>query len=115
MPRRNLFIVVVLGLGLCSCGGGNGSVASFCSLVKADHSHFADASTAAGRAELAKVQRTAPSPIKADLKTLVDYANDAAAAKTPPSSADLTKLVSASRNVEKYVKDKCRIDLSSKT
>ena len=115
MLRRSTVFIVMLGLGLGACGGSHRSVASFCSRVRKDHSHFADASTATGQAKLKALQGAAPNAIQTDLNTLVTFAADPATGKSLPSSADLTKLVAAAKHVEQYVKDQCKIDLRSTT
>ena len=118
MTRRvsagSVAIAVMLGLGLSACGGGGaGSVASFCSEVKTDRSKLADATdSAAGLAALEKAESSAPSAIKSDMKTLVDFVQSVAA-KQQPSASEVAKVTEAGQNITAYVKDKCNIDLNT--
>ena len=117
MTRRGLAplvaLALTLGLGLAACGGGGGgSVASFCSLIKTDQTKFANSGTPAqAAAALNSVEGKAPSAIKSDMKTITDFAKTESSSKLP-NAADLTKIETAVTNVEKYVKDKCGVDLS---
>jgi hypothetical protein len=109
-------LALTLGLGLAACGGGGGgSVASFCNEVRSDKSTLGNSSnSAAGEAALKDVEKKAPSAIKPDIKTIVDFIDSASATKQP-SAADLAKVETAGKNITSYVKDKCKVDLDTGT
>jgi hypothetical protein len=114
MAKRGLVLLIALGLGLAACGGGGSSSASsFCDRVKNDGKDFNPSSAASGLAELKKIQSEAPSEIKGDLKTLVDYISSADSSHPKvPSASEIAKLTQASDNLTKYAQDKCHVNLS---
>jgi hypothetical protein len=99
------------GAGACSSGGG-GSAAGLCSLVKSDNRNLKNATTAQAASALKALAAKAPGAIKGDLQTLSDFVSSASSGNLP-SAADTKKAETASTNIEKYVKDKCNIDLNS--
>jgi hypothetical protein len=116
MTRRPAVLLIALGLGVSACGGGGGgggaSAASFCSLIKGDAKKFANVGTdAQAFSAFQKIEKAAPSDIKPDMKTLVDFVTSVST-KHLPSADDLTKIESATKNIEAYVKDKCKFDLT---
>lgn len=119
MMRRNLALLVAVGLvfGLGACGGGGGgSVASFCNLVKKDSKSFSPSSKTSAVSELKKIESSAPSAIKGDIKTLTDYLDSVSSSKPQvPSASEIAKLTAAEKNITAYTKDKCNIDLTSTT
>ncbi len=123
----------------CSGGGGGGaSQASFCDELKKDKATFdqfnsgnADALTDETKFNAAvkiidTLNSKAPSEIKSDMQTLDNAVHDLQKAE---SSSDFAKIASigsqfsdqngkieqASKNVEKFAKDKCGVSLSSDT
>jgi hypothetical protein len=120
MTRRPAVLLIALSLGLGACGGSGGgsgssaSAATFCSLIKVDAKKFSDtaSSDAQALAAFQKIERAAPSDIKPDMQTLVSFVKDVST-KQVPSASDFTKIESATKNIEAYVKDKCKFDLAA--
>jgi hypothetical protein len=134
-------IVVVLallaggGAYLLTKGGGGGSKASFCDTTKKfkDDAQLNNAFDDPSKidkvvAAFDQLTKSAPSEIKADMNTLNDAIKKIGAAVkqagNDPSKAfgailaagaslDQAKFTQAQKNVEKFAKDKCGIDLSS--
>lgn len=115
MTRRPAVLLIALGLALSACGGGGGggaSASSFCSLMKSDAKKFAGSTdNSQALSVFQQIESKAPSAIKSDMKTLVGFVKDASA-KQSPSADELTKVESASKNIQTYVKDKCNLDLN---
>jgi hypothetical protein len=127
----------------CSSGGSSGSQAAFCDAVKKDKATFSQLSDqsdlnnsqslAVVTAAFNDLKNKAPAEIKDDMNTLANAVKDlgsitkafSSAAKTgnfsdlssvEKSFSDQHKgLDQAAKNVEKYAKDKCGVDLSSDT
>jgi len=134
---------VVFGGVLAACGGGSssGSQQAFCDALKKDVSAFNDLSDQSdvtnsqslsiAQAAFEDLTKKAPSEIKGDMQTLTNALKSVFAATDELSSAakssDLSKLSDlerqfsdqskgldqAEKNVEKYAKDKCGVDLTS--
>lgn len=118
-----------------SCSSGGSSTASFCSTMKKwkDSDAFnSNSSSQPGskefEANMKKAQQavdemksSAPTEIKGDVTTLadavdtianLDYTDQAAVAKAS-SKLDQKKIDAATKNISKYTKDECKIDLGS--
>ena len=109
-------LLIALASGLTACGGGGGggsSASSFCSLVKGDAKKFAASSSAADSlSAFEKIESKAPSAIKSDMKTLVNFVKSTASqalagARRPHEARDRVEERRAT-----YVKDKCKFDLN---
>jgi hypothetical protein len=113
MAKRGLVLLILaaFGLGACGSSGGGSSTASFCNLVKKDNADLKNATNKDALAAVRDLEKNAPSAIKGDLKTLIDTI-DSVTASSLPSAEDAKKVEAASKNIEKYVKDECKIDLS---
>ena len=122
MARRwtgcSIALLVVLGGGLTACSGGGGaSVGGFCALVRADKHKFENiksksqvqAAAAAIKALVAK----APSDIKPALQTLSNGFGQIAKGDKAALAANSAKLTAATKRLETYAKDKCKIDIST--
>jgi len=125
---------------VCSSSGGGGSQQAFCDALKKDQSAFSDLSNqsdltdaqslSAINSALDDLANKAPSEIKGDMQTVAKAARSSFSALSEFSSAakggDLSKLSDlekqfsdqnkgldqAEKNVEKYAKDKCGVDIS---
>ena len=64
--------------------------------------------------ELKKIESSAPSAIKGDIKTLADYLDSVSSSSTPkvPSSSEIAKLTAAEKNITAYTKEQ-DIDLGT--
>jgi hypothetical protein len=112
-------LVVVLGLGLGGCGGGDdASVASFCTAVKKDNEMFKNVSGTTdaihkASAALKDLVDKSPSGVKDDVKTLSDGFEKAASGKITSAKADTAKYTAASKRVVAYTKQECGFDLDA--
>jgi uncharacterized protein YydD (DUF2326 family) len=115
-------IVALAFLGACSSGGGGSNQTAFCdTLKKADADKSLEDSSTPTKEQAAKIQKifndlsdNAPSAISADVNTIKDaypkiLSNDAAFLKDKQNQQ---KVQTALKNLEKYSKDKCKVDLS---
>ena len=135
--------MLVFGLALAACGGGGGggSTSAFCDTLKKDKDKFdalsdssdlnSKQSESAALAAFNDLVKKAPSEIKGDMQKLADGLKQLETVSSSLESAfskgDFEKASSieasasnlssdfekASKNVEKFAKDKCGIDLTS--
>lgn len=123
MKRAAIAVVLVSALSLSAvgCGSSSSSSGSFCDNAKsknfndlnpADGAKFTDA--------LKSLQKSAPSEIKGDMSTLTNAliklqsldTADPKAMAAALKDIDQTKVEAASKNIQKYLKDKCGIKVS---
>ena len=80
--------------------------------MKKDSTAFDNTTEASAITELKKVESDAPSAIKGDMKTLVDFLDSSSSTHPQvPSASEISKLTKAEADIENYAKDKCGIDL----
>lgn len=92
----------------------SGSTASFCKNAKtADAKNFSPTDGKKFNDMLDKLESSAPSEIKGDIKTLADAMTTLQKDPSKVKDLDQAKLKKASDNIEKYLKDKCGIQTSS--
>ncbi len=117
-----LLIVSLSLLAACSSGGGSNQAAFCATLKKANADKSLNSSGTPTKQQVAKIQKifddlasNAPSEISADVGVIKDdfpkIAADTAAFQK--DTAAVQKLQAASTHLEKYAKDKCKVDLSS--
>jgi hypothetical protein len=101
---------------------GGGSESAFCDKVKSyDDKSSDDLSVKDTIKALKDLKASAPSEIKDDLQTVIDFTerlanvdtNDPAALASAYGNIDTDKLSSASNNLDQYVEKNCGITLSS--
>lgn len=114
-------IVAFALLGACSSGGGSNQAAFCATLKKANTDKSLEDSSTPTKQQAAKVQKifndlsdNAPSAISADVNTIKDaypkiVSNDAAFLKDKQNQQ---KVQTALKNLEKYSKDTCKVDLT---
>ena len=115
-----------------SSGSGSGSEAAFCKELKKDVALFSDSSDSSDTSNVAdaldRLAKAAPSEIRSDMQSVAqatkkqleifesigsDFADLESALSEFSDSIDTAKLDKAQKNIEKFAKDKCDVDLSS--
>jgi hypothetical protein len=115
-----------------SKSSGSGSEASFCKELKKDVALFSDSSDSSDTSNVAdaldRLAKAAPSEIRSDMQAVAeatkkqleifesigsDFSDLDSALSEFSDSIDTAKLDKAQKNVEKFAKDKCDVDLSS--
>src|SRR4051812_29147979 len=115
-----------------SSSKGSGSESSFCNELKKDDALFSESSDSSDTGDIAdaldRLAATAPDEIRADMKAVAegtkkqieifdsvgsDFSDFATALSAFSDAIDTAKLDKAEKNIEKFAKERCGVDLSS--
>lgn len=107
--------VLVIGTGaLTACSG---SADAYCDELKSNQDSVkADDDPSKSLDLMKKVRDKAPSQVKGDWDTLIDFVEKTEAAKgdttkTADLAKDASKVTTATQNISKHAKDSCKIDI----
>ncbi len=106
---------LTIGMGaLTACSGGG---SAYCDELKSNNDAVAPGADPSQSLELMrKVRDKAPSEVKGDWDTLIDFIEKTQTAKgdatkTADLAKDASKVTTATQNISKHAKDSCKIDI----